>query len=162
MLFRHFLFFTPLTPCLSDISFHILVCPGTWVCLIRNPRVRGKKTWSGWKAFACSAQLAQVSFDHIHKIECCLCYYEAVKVTDWCTSSPSLSPWEIPLWCIHQSGTLSTKMNPKAMTLHISLPHSPRTTASYFAFSPFPSFYNFPTLKYMTSFFIHCHKWKSI
>ena len=26
------------------------------------------------------------------KFECCLCYYEAVKVTDWCTSSPSLSP----------------------------------------------------------------------
>ena len=75
-----------------------------------------------------------------------------MEVIDWCTSSPSLGSWEIPLWCIHQSGTLSTKMNPKAMTLHISLPHSPRTTASYFAFSPFPSFYNFPTLKYMTSF----------
>ena len=43
-----------------------------------------------------------------------------MEVIDWCTSSPSLGSWEIPLWCIHQSGTLSTKMNPKAMTLHIS------------------------------------------
>ena len=51
-----------------------------------------------------------------------------------------------PLWCIHQSGTLSTKMNPKAMTFHISPALSHRTKASYFAFLLSPGFLQFSSL----------------
>ena len=84
-----------------------------------------------------------------------------MEVIDWCTSSPSLGSWEIPLWCIHQSGTLSTKMNPKAMTLHISpsLSQDHGIIFCLFTFLRFSLFHSFitkfciPWITYMTSCF---------
>ena len=95
----------------------------------------------------CYVQL--VCFWKVHDCSWSLWPCRYMEVIDWCTSSPSLGSWEIPLWCIHQSGTLSTKMNPKAMTLHISpsLSQDHSIIFCLFTFSKVSlSFHNFPIL----------------